>query len=129
MKASGLLFSFLFILVLFCSSFAILPGEDFEIKYLIKGVSHELTDGIKPSEFGELTISSSNKEIKVEAFQITLARGNRAVEITDVNGDKFNLRKYYGTARSGDRIVIEVKELSDQAQFQKALSVVAIRIN
>ena len=129
MKASGLLFSFLFILVLFCSSFAILPGEDFEIKYLIKGVNHELTYGLKPSELGELTISSSNKEIKVEVFQITLARGNRAVKITDVNGDKFNLREYYGTARSGDRIVIEVKKLSDQTFLQKAVSVLAIRIN
>lgn len=129
MKGSGLLFSFIFILVLFCSSFINLLDEDFEIKYVIKGISHELTDGLKPSEFGELTISSSNKEIKVEAFQITLARGNRAVKITDVNGDKFNLRKFSGTARSGDRFVIEVKKLSDQTFLQNAVSVIAIPIN
>lgn len=129
MKASGLLFSFVFIFILFTSSFTILPIVDFEIKFLIKGVDYELKEGLKPSELNELTIESSNQEIKVEAFQVTLARGNRAVEISDVVGNKFNLRKFSSDARSGDRIVVEIKKLSDQSYLQKAVSVLAIRIN
>lgn len=129
MKASGLLFSFVLTFALFTSSFTILPNEDFEIQFLIKGVDHELKEGLKPSELSELTIVYSNQEIKVEAFQVTLARGNRAIEISDVMGNKFNLRKFSDSARSGDRIVVEVKKLNDQTYLQKAVSVFAIRIN
>lgn len=125
MKVTSLLFSFLLFLT---TSFTISTNVNADIKLSIKGIGHDLKEGLKPAEFGELTIESSNKNIKIEAFQITLARGNRAIEISDVKGNKFDLRKYDGYARSGDRIVIEIKKVSDPTFSQQALSVWAIRI-
>lgn len=129
MKNSHFLFLVLFSLTVFTSSFNFLSIDDLEFKYLIKGVTHELNEGLKPSEFDKLTIELTNHEIKIEAFQITLSRGNRAVNISDVKSNTFNLRKFYGEARSGDRIVIEIKKLSDQTISKNAATVMTIRVN
>ena len=68
--------------------------------------------GIKPVDFADLKISPTDESIQVETIKITLARGNRAIEISTVNSNHFNLGKYKGVARAGDRIVIEVRMLN-----------------
>lgn len=112
--------SMLLILVLLSSSFRFSLFHDFQIKYSIKGVYHNLDDGITKAEFNELTLTT-NQELKVESFTITLSRGNGAVKIIDVNSNKFNLRTIAANARSGDYIVIEVKKLSGERHSKNAL--------
>lgn len=124
-KSSFLLLTIL--LVVFPASAFIQPSFDGpNFKYSIKGVNHDLKDGSKISEFNELRIETGDKDLVIESFQITLARGNRAIEVTDVNGSIFDLRKYIRKARSGDRIVIEIKKLSDGTN---AHSVFALKVN
>lgn len=124
-------FSAIFVLLsLSLPSFSQLPIEYLEFKYSIKGVERDFEDGLKPSEFAELTIETANQNITITAFQITLARGNRAVEISNVESNKFNLKKFADQARTGDRIVIEVKKLSDQSySLNPVKSIIAIRVS
>jgi len=124
-------FSAIFVLLaLSISSFTQLPIDYLELKYYIKGVERDFEDGLKPSEFAELTIETANQNITITAFQITLARGDRAVEESNVETNKFNLKKFASKARSGDRIVIEVKKLSDQSySLNPVTSVIAIRVS
>ena len=109
-----------FILGLF--SYTHLYAEHDEYEISIKGVNRDFfKEGLKVMEFAELNIKSKTGKNKVEAFEITLARGNRAVENRQIAGDHFDLRKYRSMARSGDRIVIEIhtdsKTSSDAAKF------------
>lgn len=130
MKKSSLLLAYS-LLILFLSSFTIHPLEDSKVKISIKGVDHAIKDGLKPSEFGELKIESTSQDMKIESMEITLARGNRAVEVSQVIGNSFNLRRYVNRARSGDRIVIEVKKMNseDEPLSSDNNYIVAIKVN
>ena len=130
MKKSSLLLAYSF-LILFISSFTIYPMEDSKLQITIKGVDHPLQDGLKPSEFAELKVESTIQDIKIESLEITLARGNRAVENSQVKGNSFNLRKYVGRARSGDRIVIEIKKMNSENESLSANTnhIIAIKVN
>lgn len=125
-----LTFIFSFFIVLFVSSFTLFPTESPNFKILIKGVGHDLKEGLKTSEFAKMTIESNDENVKVETFEITLARGNRAISIQTIDGNSFDLGKYKGQARSGDRIVIDIKKLkfkNDPLDTPKA--VFAIKVN
>jgi len=102
------------VLMFLVSAFAILPFEDPNFKILVKGVTHDLNEGLKPSEFAKITIVSEDKSIEVSSIEITLARGNRAVSILTVKSDSFDLREFKNEARSGDRIVIQIINVSDK---------------
>jgi hypothetical protein len=81
----------------------------------VSGVDHDIEkEGIRPVEFGELSMGSKDDDMQTEAFQITLAHGNRAVDVSDVRGNTFNLKKYASAARAGDSIVIEVKSATNK---------------
>ena len=110
----------LFLLVVIICSFTNSSIHDLEIKYAIKGVYHNLKEGLTKSEFNELTLTT-NQDLKVETFQITLARGNRPVKVFDVSGSVFNLRKLVGNARKGDYIVIIIKKLSGPKHSEREL--------
>lgn len=115
MKKISLLISF----TLFCSVFLFALAHGFtaisQIDISVKGVDHDIVkEGIRPVEFGELSIGLKDENTQIEAFQITLARGNRAVDISDVRGNTFNLKKYSSMARAGDRIVIKVKSTTNK---------------
>lgn len=118
------------LVALLASAFVQTSSGGPQIKYLIKGVSHDLKKGLEPSEFAELRIETEDKDLKVESFQITFARGNRAIEVTYVNGNTFDLRKYNHKVRSGDRLVIEVKVLKNHSESMKPQSsIITIPIN
>ena len=118
------------LVALVSSAFVQFSLDGLQFKYSIKGVSHDLTDGLEPSEFAELSIKTEDKKLKVESFQITLARGNRAIETTYVKGNTINLSKYVRKVRSGDRLVIEVKVLKNDSESMKPpSSIVTIPIN
>ena len=96
-----------FILVLLSHNY--LYAEHGGYKITIKGVNRDFfKGGLKVMEFAELDIKSKTGKNEVDTFEITLARGSRAVDNRKISGDHFNLRKYSGIARSGDRIVIEI---------------------
>lgn len=130
MKKSPFTFIIFVLLSVLVSSFTPLPTEEPNFKISIKGVNHDLHDGLKPSEFAEMTIESKDETIKIEAFEITLARGNRAISISTIESNTFNLRQFMSQARSGDRIVIEIKKLkSKKESLATANSVITIRVN
>ncbi len=126
MKLKNLLF--LLAILFFLSSFNI---ESRDVKIKIKNWDErELTQGgIKPSDFTEMTVESLDENLTIESLQITLARGNRAVSISDVNGNNFSLRKLAGDARSGDRLVIEVRKRNLEIESVKpTITVITIPI-
>ena len=97
-----------------------------EINYRVKGVHHTLGDGLTKLELNEI-VFTTNHDLKIERFKITLSRGNRAVKTMDVIDDRFDLRKFIGVVRSGDYIVIEIKKFSekidDDCAYFKAIKV------
>ena len=128
MKKSSFIFA-LFI-ALFVSSFTLFPTENPNFKILVKGVDHDLKEGLKTSEFAKMTIESNDENVKVESFDITLARGNRAISISTIESNTFDLGQYRGQARSGDRIVIEIKKLKFKTEpLDTPKAVIAIRVN
>ena len=115
-------------LLFFLSSFNI---ESRDVKIKIKNLDERklIQRGIKPSDFTEMTVESLDENLIVESLQITLARGNRAVSISDVNGNNFSLRKLAGVARSGDRLVIEVRKRNLEIESVKpTITVITIPI-
>jgi len=103
----------LFALAVSLSSVTLFPIEDLHFKISIKGVTHDLNEGLKPSEFAKLTIESVDESIEVSSIEITLARGNRAVTILTINSDSFDLRAFKANAQPGDRIVVQIIKVSD----------------
>src|SRR5210317_1548496 len=69
-----------------------------EINYRVKGVHHTLADGLTKLELNEILLTT-NHDLKIERFKITLSRGNRAVKTMDVIDDRFDLRKFIGVVR------------------------------
>lgn len=99
----------LFVLTLVVSSFTIFFVEERNFKISISGVNHELKDGLNPSEFAKMTIESKDENVNVKSFEITLARGARAISIKTYEGNIVDLNSLKANARSGDRIVIDIK--------------------
>lgn len=126
--------SLLIPVTLFCSVFLFALAHGFtansQIDISVKGVDHDIVkEGIRPAEFGELSIGLKDEDHQIEAFQITLARGNRAVDISNVRGSTFNLKKYTSMARAGDRIVIEIKSTAKQGDsLSPSVSIVALAV-
>ncbi len=99
----------LFVLTLVVSSFTIFFVEERNFKISIAGVNHELKDGLNPSEFAKMTIESKDENVNVKSFEITLARGARAISIKTYEGNTVDLNQLKTNARPGDRIVIDIK--------------------
>ena len=102
------------VLFLLLSSFVTSEELNFTVKINKLENRNILKDGLKPSEFAEMTVEPTSKNIEIEAFEITLARGNRAISISTIEKNRFDLRQYRDQARSGDRIVIEITKLSNK---------------
>ena len=68
---------------------------------------------LKLSKFAMMEINTNYKDIEVKQFDIILARGSRAVQYDEkVRGKNFDLKNYSESAREGDRIVIQILEVS-----------------
>jgi hypothetical protein len=68
--------------------------------------------GIRADEFSVLTVETSDKDRSVTRFEIILARGQSPVDRASVKGNSFDLNKFKGSAKPGDRAVVEVKTVS-----------------
>jgi hypothetical protein len=123
-------FIFAFFIFLSVSSFSFRAEEKPKFTISIKGLNHDLQEGLKTNEFAKMRIESNDENVKVESFEITLARGNRAISNLTIDSNTFDLRKYKGQARSGDRIVIEIKKLKFASEPQDRIKAVfAIVVN
>ena len=123
--ASGFLVLFLGIVLGFSQK------KDLEYKLSVDGiVENYAKNGLKHSDFAMMEITANNK-IKVKEFEITLARGKRAVHYNkQIQGNQFDLNHYSEDARDGDRIVIEILELSDEnIELTQFNSIITIRID
>lgn len=130
MKNSRYLISAFVVFTVFIFSFTPASDETSDVKISIKGLNHDWRDGLKPSEFAEMTIESIDVSIAIDELQITLARGNRAVDFSSVKSGSFNLRNYTGNARAGDRIVVEIKKSTDKIDSSSLYnSVIVIKVN
>ncbi|MCK5101485.1 MAG: hypothetical protein KAR17_01680 [Cyclobacteriaceae bacterium] len=119
-------------LVIFLLLSSFVTSEEFNFTVKINKLENRniLLDGLKPSEFAELIIESKNKNIKIESFEITLARGNRAISISTIESNRYDLRQHRDHARSGDRIVIEIKKLRNKnGSLAPSNTVMVIKVN
>jgi len=89
-----------------------------DLRYNVKvqGVEDRdvLKEGLKPSELGHLTIDAADGNVQISEFEIVHARGKSALMGTVVTGNTFDLHKYQGKAKAGDRIVIKVNKISGE---------------
>jgi len=129
MKKIPFLFVLLVLPTMSMHTFANLPAGDVLYKISIKGVDHDfIHDGLKPSEFAEMTIECNDENRNIEAFEISLARGSRAISVITVEGNQFALQRYKSQARAGDRLVIEIKVGGNNELPIVAKQVIALRI-
>lgn len=117
-----------FLLIGILSSFTFYPLGKSNYKISVNGINHDLQDGLKPSEFAKMTIEVQDKSLKVESFEITLARGSRAISSSVIEGNTFDLSQYKSDARSGDRIVIEVSSQNTDA-LSPSKSIFVLKVN
>ena len=121
----------LFSFILLCLT-AFMVSDQFGFAIKIKNIENKeiRKAGILPTELNEMTVTSNDISIKIEQLEITLARGNRAVKITETKGNTFNLRKFSEVIRSGDRFVIEVKTLKSQSENENPQNaIITIPVN
>ena len=80
----------------------------------ISGIEgRNLEEGIDRHEFALMTLEATEEGAAVTRFDIILARGNQPIEtLEDNQGNSIDLREFADTAQSGDRLVIDVKEIS-----------------
>lgn len=88
--------------------------EDTLFAVTIQGIENRdvLKDGVKPFELTQVTLDVRDKNFKIHEFEIILARGKSPVGFPNavVTGNKCDLAKFRGIAKSGDRIVIKVNK-------------------
>jgi hypothetical protein len=116
---------------------ALLAATAFTVRKLrfsahIEGIDNRdvTTTGIRASEFSVLTVETADEDLKVTRFEIILARGNSPVERASVQGNSFDLNKFKGSAKPGDRAVLEVKTVSgSEKELTGAERIITIPIN
>ena len=86
-------------------------GKEIDLKRGVSNVPRELTlDAVADDDFAQFL--PDDARYRVTKWEVTLARGQRPIEIKQVNGPKANLASFVSKARKGtDRIVIEAKEV------------------
>ena len=108
--------SFLFLsLSVIISSYTVEVTEKPTFQVVIQGTQGRdlLKEGVSRNEFAPMTIVTDQKEARVEGFDVVLARGSSPIEVFEVAaGNSMDLREFAGSARSGDRLVIEIKKIS-----------------
>lgn len=71
---------------------------------------------MKPSELSTLTVNADQETVAVERLNFILARGEQPVLLETVTGNSFDIGGFRGSARAGDRIVIEVVRISGSGE-------------
>ena len=107
MKKSVFWFALIAIAIV-TTSLTIIMQQNPGLSFVMAGVDHDLSEGIKISELSTLKGRTKDDVVKIDSMEITLARGNRALGTDKIAGGTYNLSPFKRDARSGDRIVIEV---------------------
>ena len=131
MKTNYFICSAALLLLLTMSSFLRTPEES-DITIIVQGAEDKdvIRDGLLPSELTYMTLESSDKTTEVAEFQIFLARGQSPVGFpaTLVTGNQVALEKYRPLAKSGDRLVINLRKLKgDQKLPERKVILIPIR--
>src|SRR5688500_15041848 len=72
-----------------------------------------MTEGLKPSELTQLTIDANDDKVKILEIEVIHARGKSPLNMGSVTeGNTFDLNKFRGKAKAGDRIVVRVIKIS-----------------
>jgi len=84
----------------------------------VQGVDNRnvLKDGVEPDELANLTINVDGKSLYVDEFDVIHARGKSPVGSMAVKGNSCNLSSFRKKAKSGDRLVIDIKRVVDHQQ-------------
>ena len=85
-----------------------------------------LKEGVARTEFARMTLETDREETAIEGFEVVLARGSSPVETFVVDtGNSMDLREFADSARSGDRLVIDVKKVTgiDPANASYVMSI------
>lgn len=112
----------------------LVPKPTIEIRKGKKGKAIDLKrGGACPRSLAAMAISDQSfkamlpkdARYRVTGWEITLARGRRAVKTKKVNGEVANLSDFASAAKPGDRLVIEVKSVQ-RMNFQKKTEKIAV---
>ena len=103
-------------------------GKEIDLKRGVSKVPREITlDAVPDADFAQFL--PKDARYRVTKWEITLARGQRAIETKQVSGPKANLSSFVSKARPGtDRIVIEAKEVQ-RMNFKNERENVKIGVN
>jgi|GEM_PF-4223757 hypothetical protein len=73
-----------------------------------------IEEGVKPEELGPLTITANDGSWNVESFEIVHARGQSPVSYASpIKGNTFDASAMKSSAKSGDRLVIVLKQVTN----------------
>ncbi len=86
-------------------------GKEIDLKRGVTNVPREITlDAVPDEDFAQFL--PEDARYRVTKWEVTLARGQRPIEIKQVTGPRADLSSFVSKARPGtDRIVIEAKEV------------------
>lgn len=103
-------------------------GKDIDLKRGVSQVPRELTlDAVADPDFAEFL--PDDARYRVTQWEVTLARGQRAIDTKRVTSSKVSLGDWVSKARPGtDRIVIEAKEVQ-RMNFKGERETVRIGVN
>ena len=131
---SSICYSLLILLTFtLASSFLAKTHDKPTFQVTIQGIENRniIEEGIASTEFALMTIETDEKDTEVKEFEVVLARGSNPVEHTVVEtGNSFDLREFADSAKSGDRIVVDIKEIAgtQRANVLSADNVIVIHI-
>ncbi len=101
-------------------------GKIVDEKRGVDKVPREITlDAVPDEDFAQFL--PKDARYRVTQWEVTLARGPRPIEQKKLSGRTANLASFVSKARSGDRIVIEVKEVQ-RMNFRDQTEVVKIGV-
>lgn len=102
-------------------------GREVDLKRGVTNVPRELTlDAVPDNDFAQFL--PEDARYRVTKWEVTLARGQRAIEVKQVSSPRADLSSFVPQARPGDRIVIEAKEVQ-RMNFRNEKEDVKIGVN
>ena len=102
-------------------------GKEIDLKRGVSKIPREITlDAVPDPDFAQFL--PQDARYRVTKWEVTLARGARAIETKRVTTTKISLASFVSKARAGDRIVIEAKEVQ-RLNFRSEKENVKIGVN
>lgn len=102
-------------------------GKEIDLKRGVSKIPREITlQAVPDADFAQFL--PQDARYRVTKWEVTLARGARAIETKKVTTTKANLASFVSKARPGDRIVIEAKEVQ-RLNFKNEKENVKIGVN